>query len=145
MNASFNYRLPGVFAILLLTLIAYYPALNNELTNWDDDFYVTNNPLIRVASFQDVVSMFSQFQNANYHPLTTLSLAVDYHFAGLDPRLYHLVNVSVHTLNTGLVFWLIYLLLNSYETAVIASALFGIHTLHVESVAWVSCGITIAH
>jgi tetratricopeptide (TPR) repeat protein len=138
MGVPSKYAVPGLFIILLLTFAAYYPALNSELTNWDDDYYVTNNPLIRDLSPPGFAAVFSQFQNANYHPLTTLSLALDYHFAGLNPHRYHLVNVLIHVANTGLVFWLILSLLESWEIALISSALFGVHTLHVESVAWVS-------
>jgi hypothetical protein len=71
-----------------------------------------------------------------------LSLAVDYQIGGLNPFIYHFSNVIFHLINTSLVFWLIFLLLSikkykySFEVAIITAALFGVNTLHVESVAW---------
>jgi protein O-mannosyl-transferase len=125
-------------AIGAATLGAFAPALDNQFTNWDDSGYVTDNTLIRDTTLPGIRTMFSSFVEGNYHPLTMLSLGVDYRLYQLDPRGYHLTNVVLHTLNTLLVFWLALLLSRSPTISTVAALFFGVHPMHVESVAWVS-------
>ena len=73
-----------------------------------------------------------------YHPLSILSLAVDYRLFGLDPVGYHAVNLALHLANTLLVFGVLRLLSGSLAAAAAGSLLFGVHPLHVESVAWIA-------
>jgi len=133
----------GIYTFLIVvvvaaTFISYFPALKNEFTNWDDDLYVTANPYIQKLSWESISGFFSRFQNANYHPLTFVSLAIDYHFAELKPGLYHFTNILFHIFNTLLVFVFVKLLFKKQSIAFVAALLFGVHTLHVESVAWVA-------
>jgi protein O-mannosyl-transferase len=132
-----------VALVLLATLIVYLPAFSEkkQFTNWDDPDYVINQPLVRSLSADTIQAMFSPSRpvSANYHPLTMLSLAVNYHFSELDPSGYFYTNVLLHLLNTFLVFVFIYLISKGRVIpALITSLLFGIHPLHVESVAWLS-------
>jgi hypothetical protein len=122
----------------LATVITFAPAINNGFTKWDDQLYVTENHHIRDMSYATLESNFRSFLAGNYHPLTMVSLALDYRFWGLNPKGYHLTNVVLHVVNTLAVFGLIFLLTQSRELAVITALFFGIHPLHVESVAWVS-------
>ena len=124
--------------ILSATYFSYQPALDAKFTNWDDDKYVTENQAIRNLSADHVKKLLTNSFEGNYHPLTMLSFAFNYSLGKLDPRGYHRLNVFLHLLNTGLVCWLILLLIGDFRMAAIVSALFGIHTMHVESVAWVS-------
>jgi tetratricopeptide (TPR) repeat protein len=128
--------LPAVIA--LVTFLAFAPAVDNGFTQWDDPLYVTHNYQIRDLSLHGLGANFSTFVYGNYHPLTMASLALDYHFWRLNPKGYHLTNVALHVLNTALVFWLIFLLTGSREVSGITALFFGVHPLHVESVAWVS-------
>lgn len=128
-------------AILLLTLAAFAPSFNCGFTNWDDNGYVTENKLVTDLSPAGIANIFSTESDVmlNYHPLTMLTLALDYKFAGLKAPRYHAVNVLLHLANTALVFWLIYLLSGGKLFAAAFVALFfGVHPMHVESVAWVS-------
>jgi len=127
---------PAVVA--LATIFAFAPAIGNGFTKWDDPLYVTENHQIRDLSLMSLKGTFSTFFEGNYHPLTMASLALDYHFWRLNPKGYHITNVVVHVLNTLAVFGLIFLLTGSREMSIITSVFFGIHPLHVESVAWVS-------
>jgi len=135
-------RVLAVAAILALTFIAYFPSLhNNLLKTWDDQAYVAKNELVKSLSSQNIMKIFREDkgQYANYHPLTTLSLAVNYHFSKEEPFGYHLTNLLLHLLNTLLVFIFIYLLArNNLEIAAFAALLFGLNPMHVESVAWIS-------
>jgi tetratricopeptide (TPR) repeat protein len=119
--------------ILLVTLVAYLPILQNGLLDWDDHAYINNNPLVHSI---DLKQIFSRYVQGNYHPLTILTLAIEFHFFGLNATAYHAVNLVLHLMNVVLVFYAILLLSNKPGIALVVSLLFGIHPLHVESVAW---------
>src|SRR5262245_53626200 len=72
--------------ILLISLVCYLPALRNELLAWDDDLYITNNPLVHSINLADI---FSQYVMGNYHPLTILTFAIQYQLFGLNETGYH--------------------------------------------------------
>ncbi|MEI7896217.1 MAG: hypothetical protein WCJ26_04225 [bacterium] len=139
-NAALNPWI--IVAILAVTFIAYFPSLqNNLLKTWDDQAYVTNNELVKSFTASGIARIFKEDRGmyANYHPLTTLSLAVNYAISGKSPLGYHLTNLLIHLLNTLLVFLLVYRLPGrKVFAAAVVALLFGIHPLHVESVAWVS-------
>jgi len=119
--------------ILLISFVIYLPVFNNKLLAWDDDNYIKNNPLVYSINLKDI---FSEYVMGNYHPLTILTFAIEYQFFGLNETGYHIVNLLLHLLNVVLVFYVISLLVNKPAVALVASLLFGIHPLHVESVAW---------
>lgn len=132
----------------------YLPALRYDFVNWDDSFYVYDNPHIKTMNYDFFVWVFTKPYFSNWHPLTLISLAIDHIFWGLNPAGYHLTNVILHALNTFLVFTLTHRLVtkaqsktggsspgSDYAGIVVSSVtavLFGLHPLHVESVAWVS-------
>ena len=131
----------SIIFILLLVLITYLcfsNAFSNGFTNWDDNKYITNNLLIKSLSFDNIRNMFSTYVVGNYHPFAILSLAIDYHFYKLDPSGFHTTSILIHVLNVVLVFFLIKRLSGKSITAFISALLFGIHPMHVESVAWVA-------
>ena len=121
--------------ILLLVFFSYLPALHNGFLNWDDNIYIQTNPFISSIHLRE---FFSKPYFGNYHPLTMLVYAVQYHFFGFRARGYHAVNLAFHLFNVILVFYAILLLSKKNEIALVASLLFGIHPIHVESVAWAS-------
>ena len=131
---------PSLAFVLLLTLVVYFPSLKNTfVSNWDDGGYIIANEMIRNISWKSIVYMFTHFHlGTNYHPLTTLTNAIEFHFFGLNPQPYHFNNLILHLLNTALVFYFIKLLIKNKNGALLAALLFGIHPMHVESVAWVS-------
>lgn len=122
--------------LLLLTGFVFWPMLRHQFTNWDDEQYVLINELLRGP---DWAGIFSKPVVSNYHPLTVLSLALNYQVSKLEPFSYFLVNWSLHLVNTGLVFYLIWLVSGrSGWVALFTAAVFALHPMHVESVAWVS-------
>ena len=125
-----------LFAILALTFIVFFPSLNNALTNWDDPAYLNENPLIRNLNWASVKRIFTEIYFGNYQPLHILSYAVEYHFYQLNPVGYHTTSVIMHLIVTALVYRFIFLLSQNTTIALITALLFGIHPLHVESVAW---------
>lgn len=125
--------------VMAATFLLFLPALKNGFTNWDDILYVTQNPLLKSLNAEGLKAIFSTPVVSNYHPLTILSLALNYQFAELTPSTYHLTSMVLHTINTGLVFWFIFLLSSGNRwVSVVVALLFGIHPMHVESVAWIS-------
>lgn len=128
-----------LLAILAITFVVFYPSIGNEFTNWDDQDYVYENPYISNLTFDRVVTFFSQPIAFNYHPLTMLSLAINYHFSELNATPYHLTNLIFHLLATLFVFLFTYKLSrNKLIVAIFVAFLFGIHPMHVESVAWIA-------
>jgi len=136
-NTFSRNNLYWLFGILGITLVAYLPVFQNGFV-YDDHLYIAQNPIIWELSIQNIKIFFSQYYEGLYQPLTLWSLALDYNFAELDPSFYHFTNITLHLINTALVFWFIHLLTNHLEITVITATLFGVHTLHVESVAWIT-------
>lgn len=127
---------PWILSLAGITLIVLSPMLNNGFTNWDDEFYVQNNALLHGPDWKGI---FTQPVNDNYHPLTIISLAINYQLSGLSPFSYLLFNLLLHLANTTLVFYLGWLLSGKKNWIAFFTALiFAIHPMHVESVAWVS-------
>ncbi|HNW98750.1 MAG TPA: tetratricopeptide repeat protein [Bacteroidales bacterium] len=124
--------------VLAITFISFFPSLKCGFTNLDDQYYVLNNPDVKNLSFSNIKILFSNFYVGNYQPLSMLTYAIENKISGLNPFTYHFTNFILHLLNTLLVFIFIRKLSSNIHVAVIASALFGIHPLHVESVAWIS-------
>lgn len=126
-------------AVLVITVVAFLPALGGEFTNWDDDRYVTANPLVADASLDKIGAMIVEPVASNHHPLTILSLALDRVLFGMSPFGFHLMQLLLHLVNIVLVFLLARRLLDGHATgALLVAALFGLHPMHVESVAWIS-------
>jgi len=122
--------------ILLLTFAAYIPSLSNAFTNWDDPLFVLDDPLL---AHPHAMAVLTTPVANNYHPLTVWSFVMNYRLAGLNPASYHWLNLLLHLANTGLVFVFIRQLSKGrFWTTVVTSLLFGIHPMHVESVAWVA-------
>lgn len=139
-TSFFGVKLPWPLVIITaFAFILYYPALKSGFTNWDDQVYVTESQLIQDFSPTGINKMVKTPVAANYHPLTVLSLALNYKISGFDPFSYHLFNVLLHILNSLLVFYFIYIITGQKtEIAFITGFLFAVHPMHVESVAWVA-------
>ena len=128
---------PALLALaLFFTWLAMSPCLDNGFTNWDETEYLTRNPRIKTLTVESVKTIFSAADLGMYSPLTALSYALEYHFTGLNPGVYHATSLFLHLANTALTMILVRLLLNSLWSAFFVALLFGIHPAHVESVAW---------
>jgi len=124
--------------ILLLTGIAYMPALRaGFIDGWDDDAYVTEN--VNLRSVSTLKELLTTPVQGNYHPLTMLSLAINYAISGEKAWSYHLLNVLLHLVNTLLVFRFARTLSKgNVLIGGVTAMLFALHPMHVESVAWVA-------
>jgi len=122
--------------VLVLAGVLFLPILNHQFTNWDDELYIVNNALLRGPDWKGI---FTQPVVSNYHPLTMITLALNYQVSELKPFSYFFVNWALHLANAGLVFYLVWLLSGKLRwVAAFTALVFAVHPMHVESVAWIS-------
>jgi len=137
-NSFFQKQNVLIAFLMLITAFVFFNALSNTFTNWDDGEYVTQNPHIRDLSFKGIQNIFSVIVSWHYHPLTLLSLAIDYHIWGLNPTGFIAGNIFLHLLSTIVVFFLFKLFTGRKDMAFIVALIFAIHPMRVESVVWIS-------
>ncbi|MGH9579426.1 MAG: hypothetical protein ACRD2R_00405, partial [Terriglobales bacterium] len=133
--------------VAMLTVAAFFPALQNGFVDWDDNTGLLNNLSYRGLGWEQLRWMFTTFHLGHYQPLTWVTFGLDYLVWGMDPFGYHLTNLLLHALN-AVVFYFVALRLFSLSVSVssgdfalraasgFAALLFSIHPLRVESVAW---------
>lgn len=132
-------RLFIALGLIVITVAAYWPVFGNGFINYDDDRYVYDNPRVQDGlSISGVVWAFTSTSNSNWHPLTWVSHMVDTQIWNLRPLGHHLTNLLFHAANTLLLFLLLTRLTGLTWRSAFVAALFAVHPLHVESVAWVS-------
>ena len=127
-------------ALVALTLLVYCPSFNHSFVNIDDPDYVFQNPHVQAGLTADGARWaFTTFDCSNWHPLTWLSLQLDCTlYGGLKPGAFHLTNVLLHAANALLLFLVLARMTGSTWRSAVVAALFALHPLHVESVAWVA-------
>ncbi len=129
--------LPAAF-LAVLAIAVYWPALKNGFV-FDDELYLLHNrPLQGGFTWETVRWAFTTTYAANWHPLTWLSHLLDLKLFGLVPRGHHLVNLILHAANAALLFLFLKRLTGALWRSIAAAALFAVHPLHVESVAWIA-------
>ena len=122
---------------MLLTLAFYNPIVHNGFTNFDDNGYITDNAHVRAGLTWDTVKWaFTSCDCANWHPLTWLSHALDCQLFKLNPAGHHYVNVLLHAVNAILLFLLLESATGLTWPSFMVAALFALHPVNVESVAW---------
>jgi tetratricopeptide (TPR) repeat protein len=141
MDATHQARRTLGIAVLLaaVTLAAYWPALNGDFIRLDDGAYVVRNPQVRAGlTWANAAWAFRTGIQGNWHPLTWLSHMLDVELFGLWAGGHHLVNLLFHVLNSLLLFLWLRRATGALWRSAVVGALFALHPLHVESVAWVS-------
>jgi tetratricopeptide (TPR) repeat protein len=136
-----NNRLAVIVSILLgvLTLAVYWPVLHHGFASYDDFDYVTENARVQAGlSWDSIIWAFRSIEASNWHPLTWLSHMLDAQFFGLRAAGHHLTSLLLHVANTLLLFFLLKRLTGGLWRSAFVAALFALHPLHVESVAWVA-------
>ncbi|MGA1868191.1 MAG: tetratricopeptide repeat protein [bacterium] len=140
-KAFFNIRCEILVCVFLViaTLAIYWQVRNHEFINYDDPKYITNNKYVqRGLTSESIIWAFTATDAANWHPLTWLSHMLDYTLYGINPGRHHLSNVLFHIVNSLLLFLLFWKMTKDLWQSSFVAALFALHPLNVESVAWVA-------
>jgi pentatricopeptide repeat protein len=135
-----RYVKPLICLLLILATVAVYaPVRDHKFLSYDDHEYVAENIVVhRGLTLEGIHWAFTTTHANNWHPLTWLSHMLDCQFYGLNPRGHHLTNVVLHVANTILLFLLLAKISGALWPSALVAALFALHPLHVESVAWVA-------
>ena len=124
--------------LILITLGAFWQVRNNEFINLDDNLYVTDNPHVQEGlTLKGILWAFTSIYAGHWHPMTWVSHMIDYDLYGLNPGGHHMTNLLFHIANTLLLFLLLLRMTGTPWRSGFVAALFALHPLHVESVAWV--------
>ena len=128
------------FTILtLITVFVYAPVRHYGFVNFDDTEYITHNAVVTAGlTWRGIHWAFTTGYQSNWHPLTWVSHMLDVQLFGVNAGRHHLVNLAFHVANTLVLFWLLVQMSGKAGPSAFAAALFALHPLHVESVAWVS-------
>ncbi len=132
---------PWILGLLLVvaTVALYYPVHGHPFLNFDDNDYVFENPHVQDGLTPSTIKWaFTSSFAANWHPLTWLSHALDVQLFGTEPAGPHDVNMLLHALDAALLFWVLLRATEYVGRSFMVAALFALHPLNVESVAWIA-------
>jgi Tfp pilus assembly protein PilF len=141
MRKSFNVprALPICLFLIITTLAVFWQVKDHEFISYDDNHYVTENPQVQAGlTIKSLKWAFTSIHSANWHPLTWLSHMLDVQLFGLKSGWHHLINLFFHIANTLLLFLVLHRMTKALWQSAFVAALFALHPLHVESVAWVA-------
>jgi len=127
-----------VVALFAATVAVYLPVKQHPFLPLDDTGYVVNNAVIHQLNWQTVRWSFTTFHASNWHPVTWLSHALDYRLFGPYPGGHHEMNLLLHALNALVLFWVLSQATGSRARSFMVAALFALHPINVESVAWIA-------
>lgn len=126
-------------ALILAAFVAFEQVRQNKFVNYDDPDYVTENRQVQAGMTAESVRWaFTTIHAANWHPVTWLSHMLDCQLFGLSPQWHHLSNLLLHIANSLLLFWILKKMTGAVWASALVAAVFALHPLHVESVAWVA-------
>ena len=125
--------------LILATLVIYWQVIHFNFVNYDDDVYVTRNPYVQAGlTLQSIKWAFTTSHAEFWHPITWLSHMLDVQLFGLHPGGHHFSSLLLHTANALLLFLIFANMTGNVGCSAVMAALFALHPLHVESVAWVA-------
>ena len=133
----------GLGAIFLLTFLVLSRLQNSSFLNYDDDIYITNNPYIANLTGGGISALFSSFFSNQYAPVAMLIMALEVKLVGMQAGGLKLLSILFHLLNGFLVYTFINKLFKRQDMALLIAALFCIHPIQLESVAWLSASMKI--
>lgn len=128
-----------VFLLVLGIVVTYWQTIDHKFVTYDDGGYIYENPPVLTGlTWEGILWAFTTGYQANWHPLTWLSHMVDAELYGLNAGGHHITSMLIHTLSTILLFFVFRRMTGSLWPSAFVAAFFGLHPLHVESVAWAS-------
>src|ERR1700675_2404235 len=128
-----------LLGLAIMTFAIYAQVIGHQFITLDDDSYIRENPMVnRGVTLAGLAWAFTTFYVANWHPLTWIAHMIDSQLFGMNAGGHLLVNALIHVVNTLLVFWFLLRTTHTRWPSALVAALFALHPLHVESVAWAS-------
>lgn len=125
--------------LVVITLLSYWKLPTHDFLDFDDNGYITQNIHVHEGiTWKNIKWAFGVEDFAYWHPLTWLSHMLAFQLFGLNPAMHHLINLFLHVANTLLLFFLLYRMTRSLWSSFFVAAMFALHPLNVESVAWIS-------
>ncbi|MCX7636008.1 MAG: hypothetical protein N2Z74_09745, partial [Syntrophales bacterium] len=134
-----TFRLVSTVVLLVATFLLYAPTFHQEFIFYDDQLYVTDNRHVKAGLTADgIVWAFTNTEVGHWHPLTWLSHMLDVELFGLFPGGHHFSSVMIHLVNVFLLLLVLVRMTGSFPRSFAVAALFALHPINVESVAWVA-------
>jgi len=128
-----------LLSLVVINLTIYGSVGGYDFVSYDDPSYVSENPhVLNGITWAGIVWASTTREAANWHPLTWLSHMLDVQFFGPKPEMHHVTNVLFHTINSCLLFWLLWRMTEALGRSAFVAGLFAAHPLQVESVAWIA-------
>jgi len=136
---SHNLKLIVSLFLIIITLAVFWQVRNHEFVNFDDDDYITTNRYVQAGwTWEGVSWAFTSKFHGHWHPVTWLSHMTDCQLFGLNPAGHHLTSLFLHIANVLLLFLILERMTGALFRSALVAALFAIHPLHVEPVAWIA-------
>ena len=130
--------LSGIF-LFLITFAVFSPVIHHDFINYDDQQYLTENDIVKNGlTLEGVIWAFTNISAGSWYPLTWLSHMLDCQLFGLNPGGHHFTSLLIHSINALMLFYLFKRMTGAFLPSLLVAAIFAIHPLHVEPVAWAS-------
>jgi tetratricopeptide (TPR) repeat protein len=130
--------LAGLVISIAITIVLFADCLQFDFVNWDDDVNILANPNLKNFDWASIKGIFTSNVIGNYNPLTIFTFAVERHFFGFEPMIYHLDNLLLHIICVFFCYFIFKQLGLNWQAATLGALLFGIHPMRIESVAWIT-------
>jgi hypothetical protein len=136
---SIHHNVMVCLFLVISTLAVYWQVNEYDFVAFDDNQFIYNNQHLQEGLSGDSIGWaFKTYHTGNWHPLTWLSYMLDYQIFGLNPGVFHSINLFFHIINTLFLFFLFRKMTGYFWQSAFLASLFALHPLHVESVAWIS-------
>ncbi|MBW1764803.1 MAG: glycosyltransferase family 39 protein, partial [Deltaproteobacteria bacterium] len=128
-----------ILTLIVINFVLFWPVQNHEFIDYDVyDYIIDNSNVSSGITYKGIIRAFTSTHAGNWHPMTWLSHMADCELYGLNPKGHHFNNLLLHAVNTILLFIILMRMTDAIWKSAFVAALFAIHPLHVESVAWVA-------
>lgn len=136
-NFGISGKTLDIVLIIVATAIIYYPSLDYEFVNWDENIEIENNEDIKAITWENLQKIFITNYNSAYQPFKYILYSIVYSISKLDPTGYRIASLILHLVNVVLVYVLMKRITGLHFVTLIATALFALHPLQVESISWI--------
>ncbi|MCH7959395.1 MAG: tetratricopeptide repeat protein [Candidatus Hydrogenedentes bacterium] len=138
-DISAKYKIAACLLLVAVSVLSYLPVFSADFSGYDDPMYVTANETVQSGlNVKSALWAITTDAAGNWHPLTWFSHLLDVELFGMDARGHHVTSLLIHVINVLLLLWLLHQLTGAFWRSALVAALFAVHPLNVESVAWIA-------